>query len=412
MNSIHNFDDLIKHFGNFDNFIEKWYDAYIDEQFTTICGDEITSDDLSAIFKDNNVLITNAKKFLKSNPQYIKQIIDEFVIPAWQYEPIDMLIDTYNLNLADDFDEMAYYDSLIKIFSSPYIKQKVINNLISNATLYESQGEQIFAKIEKTDDLDTIINHIYSWIIKIEPELIPHIKWIKVHDSIGYEFSAFDDNKQFAMNPYMQDLYKQLKNHISSFYEVYPNYKNDESCQKIINDLWAYFNQNQLATIYSMIRQYAIDYNSSGPHKNISKNLVDIQDDDKIGVKDSYNLDFNPADADYLRDQPIVMKRKYDSNNNYKDYILIGKNGMSHWDVIKDNKEIFNDEDNIDSNYRDKITFAYMLGNVAFINMATIGNFGTLNEIVSALKSQPGIQKVYTCPKDRSGPITRLAQRV
>ena len=260
--------------------------------------------------------------------------------------------------------------------------------------------------------MDTIINDLYSWVIKIEPELIPNIKWIKVHDSIGYEFSAFDDSKQFALNPYMEDLYKQLKNHITSFYDLHLNYKDNESCLKVINDLWSYFNQNQLATIYSKIRQYAIDYNSSGPHKNMSKQLVDMQDNDKIGVKDSYNLDFNPADADYLRDQPIVMKRKYDKDHNYKDYVLIGRNGLSHWDIIRDNKEIFSDEENIDSNYRDKITFAYMLGNVAFVNLSTIGNFGSLSEIVSALKAQPEIRKVYTCPNGRSGPITRLAKRV
>ena len=412
MEEIHNFNDLIKHFGSLDKFIENWYDAYIDEQFITILGDEITSDDLSAIFKDNDVLITNAENFLKSNPQYISQIIDEFVIPTWQYQSLDALIDTYSLALADDFDEMEYYNNIIKIFDSNYIKNKVINTLVNQALSYEARGEQIFAQVEQDNNMDTIINDLYSWIIKIEPELIPNIKWIKVHDSIGYEFSAFDDSKQFALNPYMEDLYKQLKNHITSFYDLHPNYKDNESCLKVINDLWSYFNQNQLATIYSKIRQYAIDYNSSGPHKNMSQQLVDIQDDDKIGVKDSYNLDFNPADADYLRDQPIVMKRKYDKDHNYKDYILIGRNGLSHWDVIRDNKEIFSDEENIDSNYRDKITFAYMLGNVAFVNLSTIGNFGSLSEIVSALKAQPEIRKVYTCPNGRSGPITRLAKRV
>ena len=412
MEEIHNFNDLIKHFGSLDKFIENWYDAYIDEQFITILGDEITSDDLSAIFKDNDVLITNAENFLKSNPQYISQIIDEFVIPTWQYQSLDALIDTYSLALADDFDEMEYYNNIIKIFDSNYIKNKVINTLVNQALSYEARGEQIFAQVEQDNNMDTIINDLYSWIIKIEPELIPNIKWIKVHDSIGYEFSAFDDSKQFALNPYMEDLYKQLKNHITSFYDLHPNYKDNESCLKVINDLWSYFNQNQLATIYSKIRQYAIDYNSSGPHKNMSKQLVDIQDNDKIGVKDSYNLDFNPADADYLRDQPIVMKRKYDKDHNYKDYILIGRNGLSHWDVIRDNKEIFSDEENIDSNYRDKITFAYMLGNVAFVNLSTIGNFGSLSEIVSALKAQPEIRKVYTCPNGRSGPITRLAKRV
>ena len=61
MEEIHNFNDLIKHFGSLDKFIENWYDAYIDEQFITILGDEITSDDLLAIFKDNDVLITNAE---------------------------------------------------------------------------------------------------------------------------------------------------------------------------------------------------------------------------------------------------------------------------------------------------------------------------------------------------------------
>ena len=76
MEEIHNFNDLIKYFGGFDTFIDNWYNAYIDEQFITILGDEITSNDLSAIFKDNNVLITIAEEFLKSPQQYISQIID------------------------------------------------------------------------------------------------------------------------------------------------------------------------------------------------------------------------------------------------------------------------------------------------------------------------------------------------
>ena len=145
MEEIHNFNDLIKHFGSLDKFIENWYDAYIDEQFITILGDEITSDDLLAIFKDNDVLITNAENFLKSNPQYISQIIDEFVIPTWQYQSLDALIDTYSLALADDFDEMEYYNNIIKIFDSNYIKNKVINTLVNQALLYETRGEQVFA---------------------------------------------------------------------------------------------------------------------------------------------------------------------------------------------------------------------------------------------------------------------------
>ena len=142
-----------------------------------------------------------------------------------------------------------------------------------------------------------------------------------------------------------------------------------------------------------------------------AKDLLNLQDDDKIGIKNNTFIDYDITD-DHVRTNPIIII--YDLNTN-KDVLMIGPKGMSHRGYIENklNEDCIEKDINPDPY---KMSYGYLLINIAFIDevMDNVNVGYTFDEVVRIMKNDPRIKKVYTTPGHPcpgGGPITRLAKK-
>lgn len=143
-----------------------------------------------------------------------------------------------------------------------------------------------------------------------------------------------------------------------------------------------------------------------------AKDLLTLNDDDKIGVKNSTSIDYDITN-DHVRTNPIVIVNDINTN---KDYVLIGPKGWSHGFYILERLDTDCNKYNINQNNY-KMGYGYLLKDIAFVDeqgdALQVGY--TFEEEVNILKNDPRIKKVYTTPgrpAPNGGPITRLAKLV
>lgn len=439
MKKIVYFNDLIKFFNGLSNLKKRLATNIADLQGIYLCGmDGISSDDLKNTFIKNQISYPNAKKFLYSHPEIIQYFKETYVIPTWEYldeydicdycdyTPVtnyfgnswqyiegngteDDTID-YDINFCQDFTNLV-------LNAADFAVDELVDEILFWGRFAEQQhGEKIFAKVDKTkNNNEELIKTLYNYMLKNKNKYVQSINWVKFENgSIGYDFTAFDEKSSKEYNDYIIDFCNALSKDKNNFLNKYPKYKKE--IDTYINNFIDFLSPEQLRTIYSIIRDEAIKINTNGVNKDRAKFLEEYPDDDKIKVKDLITIDYSPQ-QDYMRDKPIVLKRKYNSNGSYKDYILIGDYGTSHITVIQkpENIHLFVDEtDDVEKEYRSNnfITFGYLLGKIAFIYEDNPGDFGSIDEICKILKKDSHIVKVYSCPKATfdGGPITRLAK--
>lgn len=162
-----------------------------------------------------------------------------------------------------------------------------------------------------------------------------------------------------------------------------------------------------LSTIYDFIRA------KNGKIKKLrAEELLKLQDDDKIGVKNNINIDYDIT-ADHVRSKPVIIIHDLNSN---KDIVMFGPNGASHGSYIQNKLSADCAKANIKIDTT-KIGYGYALYNIAFVDEQG-DNFQvgyTLEDEVNILKSDPRIKKIYTAPGHPApggGPITRLAKLI
>ena len=140
--------------------------------------------------------------------------------------------------------------------------------------------------------------------------------------------------------------------------------------------------------------------------------ILNVKDDDKIGVPNSLYLDYDITN-DYVRTRPFLIVK---DKNTGKDYVMRGPKGYAHstfaGELLFKNAEKMGIE--IDTN--NYLGYGYMLGNdVAFIDEKPdsyqIGY--STNDVINILKNDPSIRKVYQTPSlQGKGYVTRLAKKI
>ena len=427
------FNDIIKFYTDIFNVKQFLAQKIKNSNRIYFCGKNgISNDDLHYIFTENKVTYSDAKDFLYNHSELIEYIRKQYLIPNFQYinnKEICILlnytpvINNIYKSWTDDNNDIIEYDpnfnnDFINLIlkAEDFAKDELIDEIISWAKIKELQGRIIFLKIDKTKNNNTkLIQILYDYAIKNKDKYIQSINWDKLNNgSITYNFTAFDNKSNYKYNDYIMQFCNALKKDKNEFINQYPQYKNDINIY--INNFIEFLSPEQAKNIYATIRDAAIKINTNTINKDRAKFLEEYPDDDKIKVKNLITIDYLPQ-QDYMRDKPIVLKRKYNKDGTYKDYVLIGDYGTSHITVIQkpENAHIFKDEvnnsDELEAKYRNNnfITFGYLLGKVAFIYEDNPGDFGSIDEICNILKKNPNIIKVYSCPK-RNGAITRLAK--
>ena len=141
-----------------------------------------------------------------------------------------------------------------------------------------------------------------------------------------------------------------------------------------------------------------------------SQDLLNLQDDDKIGIKNSIIIDFDITN-DAVRDRPIIIAEDI---NTHQSHVLLGKEGQSHGMFVSLDLDNMCEKENIIMDMN-KIGYGYLLGPIAFVDETPDGlQIGYTNEeVINILKADPRIKKIYTTPPKRGkgGPITRLAKK-
>ena len=141
-----------------------------------------------------------------------------------------------------------------------------------------------------------------------------------------------------------------------------------------------------------------------------SQDLLNLQDDDKIGIKNSIIIDFDITN-DAVRDRPIII---VEDINTHQSHVLLGKEGQSHGMFVSLDLDNMCEKENIIMDMN-KIGYGYLLGPIAFVDETPDGlQIGYTNEeVINILKANPRIKKIYTTPPKRGkgGPITRLAKK-
>ena len=432
------FSDIIKYHTDISNLKQFLAQKIKNSNRAYFCGNNgISNDDLHYIFTDNKVTYSDAKDFLYNHPDLIEYIRNQYLIPNFQYinntkictlfNYIPVINNLYNswLNTYnnDDNNDIIEYDPNFNndfvnlvLKSDDFAKDELIDEIIQWARVKEKQGRIIFTQIDKTIYNNTkLIKILYNYAIKNKDKYIQSINWDKLNNgSITYNFTAFDDKSNYKYYNYIMQFCNTLKRDKNEFINQYPQYKDDINIY--INNFIEFLSPEQAKNIYAAIRDTAIKINTNTVNKDRAKFLEEYPDDDKIRVENLITIDYFPQ-QDYMRDKPIVLKRKYNKNGTYKDYVLIGDYGTSHITVMQKPENIYlfkdevNDMDELEEKYRSNsfITFGYLLGKIAFIYEDNLGDFNSIDEICDILKKNPNIIKVYSCPK-RNGTITRLAK--
>ena len=204
---------------------------------------------------------------------------------------------------------------------------------------------------------------------------------------------------------YMIEMLDKNKQSIKTYLNL-----NDKQYKELINLYCDRINPNLKRKIYDLLSAKNLQRKN---HR--VKDLLTLNDDDKIGKKNALEIDFDVTN-DYVRTGPIIIINDVNTN---KDYVFFGPRGTSHGDYIKNKLTDDMEAKNIKPNNY-KMGYGYLLGNIAFVDeQGDNFQFGyTLEDEVNILKNDPRIKKVYTTPghphpnPGKPAPITRLAKLI
>jgi len=184
---------------------------------------------------------------------------------------------------------------------------------------------------------------------------------------------------------------------------------------KIKTSKWNVIVQQYLDDFYPQLIDKIYNFISNKNDKVREQRHIDIlnvKDDDKIGVPNSLYLDYDITN-DYVRTRPFLIVK---DKNTGKDYVMRGPKGYAHSTFA--GERLFKDAEKkgIEIDTNNYLGYGYMLGNdIAFIDEKPdsyqIGY--STNDVINILKNDPSIRKVYQTPSlQGKGYVTRLAKKI
>lgn len=322
----------------------------------------------------------NNKPIKASSPD---NIMDTYIIPALRDTKI---VESLNMSEIEDWLFMDY------------IVQKYHNIIISYINKY----------IRRTDKNSNLLDQLHKYII-------PRLRKIFLKFNIGKDvnnmyaqswidtFGNLPHTKEYELKYLTEYLYNNYSTINQDLDLPIPSY---QTWRKLV-DTYILSHADQLAPkIYDLLSA-----KNSQLKKERAIDLLNLNDDDKIGVKDSTTIDYDITN-DYVRNRPIIIVKDI---NTRQDYVFFGPAGSSHGFYVANKLAADCQAKNIqvDETY---LGYGYLLGNIAFLdeNPDNLLIGYTNAELLQILKNDPRIKKVYTTPPHRGqgGPITRLAKLI
>ena len=317
--------------------------------------------------------------------------IDDIIVAISDEYDSDTLIDLFFIN-TNDFN--ISLNAEIQAFASDIINDYVINNysnIIIELHKNDVDKKYIYGKL--------LINYLYDKLDYI----LPKIKF-KQESNGTYQFSWLDMGKG------QRDDADLVFNYISKDNNFQHEFLNTNN----ITDLkmtWPAFIKFVSKTLYNealqlKVREYIVNLNDDILNER-SKILIESN----TATGSTYDIDFNPEN-DHERSKPIVIAKEFLDNGNTKNHVFFGEKGWNHGSVIRKYSEFLNTRC-LNELHSPVIACAYLVGQVAFADPDRMYNgFDTIDEVITTLRQDPNIVKVYNLPANRhGGTITRLAKK-
>lgn len=322
-----------------------------------------------------------------------KQLENKRTIPITDFirEALQHCSTIINLNLSDG-----------ELFALSMLADDIFGNKLFNIKI-EQHNQKYHMHSELADN--QLINKLHKYVKQNLRNLLLHADLDKDENNM-YSHSWINTYGEYESD-IEQDILKKCliknKNQIFKYLNINPmeNWEFDN-----IIDYYCQQYPSILSDIYNIIRA------RNGKIKKIrAEDLMKLQDDDKIGVKNSTSIDYDIT-ADHVRSRPIIIIHDMRTN---KDMVMFGPNGSSHGYYIQNKLPYDCAAKNIEAD-PNKMGYGYALHNIAFVDeQGDNFQYGYTNdEIVNILKNDPHIKKVYTTPGHPvpgGGMITRLAKK-
>lgn len=403
---LNNLDYVVEDFVD-DNFeIKAWIESLVDTEYEDIPVARIISYKIADVYKEDiyksineHLSVINFKKdgtvSLKSSTGGILADLYKEIKTFARANIEKISIDDMLLKRKKNWRTLDNYK--ISPYEKKYLMQKVINKFTPELKQYinkyiDKQNKHIFQKL--TTYIDKNLRKIFlSFKLKKDNENNMYTQsWTDTGDGIEREY-----------------LYEYL------FYNKDKILKEINVNDKIKASKWNVIVEQYLDDFYPQLIDKIYNFISSKNDKVREQRHIDIlnvKDDDKIGVPNSLYLDYDITN-DYVRTRPFLIVK---DKNTGKDYVMRGPKGYAHstfaGELLFKNAEKMGIE--IDTN--NYLGYGYMLGNdVAFIDEKPdsyqIGY--STNDVINILKNDPSIRKVYQTPSlQGKGYVTRLAKKI
>ena len=166
------------------------------------------------------------------------------------------------------------------------------------------------------------------------------------------------------------------------------------------------FSLNDFNEIVDEANNY-VEQQQSHINENNAKTL--LKNNDEIGAVIA--VDFHPHSTQ-MRTAAIVIVREYSKGRIINTHVLIGDPGFHHKHIVKDPQYKFIFDNCKNRNGKSIMTFAYLLGNIAFLNRQEYNGFRSIKEVANILNQDHRIQKVYLDNTYKNGTIKRLAKLI
>ena len=298
---------------------------------------------------------------------------------------------SYGLNLSE-----IIYDKVKDQYSS-FKKSEVvdvINSLIKKLiNENKSNIEKFLSKNIK--QLNKVCKTIIKNIKKNFNSFITKVKFDKEKNGTFYfqeddtNFRGNEDNSAGKIIEYVAN-HRSLLQQLAEINLAQIEKENNINMSNYLLDYY-YDEKNYDKSLQTLARNYLLELNKEVMNKRVLR-LERINDDDKIG-KLSISINFNPY-KDTERSAPVLILEKK---------VLIGNFGESHSSLKRRLLKRVTGK---------KYCYAYLVGRILFINKTIVKqcNF-TIDEIITAVKKDGRLIKIYELPEHFPGKIRRLAKK-
>lgn len=314
----------------------------------------------------------------------------------------DKLFDKY-CNPSFSFVNQTFNDFVYDIINDQHYSYNIHASDIKKIHEYLSNNQKVKdyynKKVQDKQNKLEIFNEKY-------PNLLNRFRTIlfgEIYANLSTYFGRFSSRGNRRTADFQRYIYRDvipnmnlhdriLKEHFNL------DYTNDLQPMGIYHTDLGKLNPEDSEELNKAINEYVNLCSASGLQK-IYDYLLELDNDDKIGQFYG-EINYDPW-SPMLRSGPIVVGKEKDNNNTY---VLIGKYGEHHINVLNRHKDI---KQKIGNN----INEAFLYGKCAYVNKYQTGGQLSNTEAVEILKNDPRIEKVYLSPGKSGGQLKRLAKK-